>query len=471
MSIVQTQVLVLGSGPGGYSAAFRAADLGLEVLLVEKYQDLGGVCLNVGCIPSKALLHTAKLIDDAGKSSEHGLTFAKPEIDLTKINTWKQSVVSKLTSGVAGMAKGRKVEVINGDGQFVSPTSLKVSNDDSVTLINFEYAIIAAGSSVVELPFMPYEDNRVMNSTSALELNDIPESLLVLGGGIIGLEMATVYSSLGSEVTVVEFADQLIPAADADLVTIYSKYNRQKFKLMLSTKVTGVTSKKSGLEVVFEGMSAPTKPITYNKILVAVGRKPNGALLNAESAGFKVDDKGFIEVDHQMRTNLEHIFAVGDIVGQPMLAHKSVHQGHVAAEVIAGKNHTFDPRCIPSVAYTDPELAWVGVTEKEAKASDINYQVANFPWIASGRAIASSRSEGKTKLITDSTTGRVIGGGIVGLNAGELLGEISLAIEMGATAEDIALTIHAHPTLNESVGMSAEIIEGTITDLPPQMNR
>jgi dihydrolipoamide dehydrogenase len=471
MNVVQTQVLVLGSGPGGYSAAFRAADLGLEVLLVEKYQDLGGVCLNVGCIPSKALLHTAKLIDDAEKSSGHGLTFAKPKIDLTKINTWKQSVVSKLTSGVAGMAKGRNVEVINGNGRFVSPTSLEVSNDDSVTLINFEYAIIAAGSSVVELPFMPYEDKRVMNSTSALELNDIPESLLVLGGGIIGLEMATVYSSLGSEVTVVEFADQLIPAADADLVKIYSKYNRQKFRLMLSTKVTRVTSKKSGLEVVFEGVNSPTKPITYDKILVAVGRKPNGKLLHAESAGFKVDDKGFIEVDHQMRTSVDHIFAIGDIVGQPMLAHKAVHQGHVAAEVIAGKNHTFDPRCIPSVAYTDPELAWVGVTETEAKASNISYQVANFPWIASGRAIASSRSEGKTKLITDSETGQIIGGGIVGINAGELLGEISLAIEMGANAEDIALTIHAHPTLSESVGMSAEIIEGTITDLPPQMKR
>ncbi|MGB3724763.1 MAG: dihydrolipoyl dehydrogenase [Glaciecola sp.] len=471
MTHVNTQVVVLGSGPGGYSAAFRAADLGLEVVLVEKYQELGGVCLNVGCIPSKALLHISKLIDDTAKADSHGLTFAAPQINLPKINQWKNSVVSKLTSGVALMAKGRNVNIVRGTGKFTSANTLEVVEGDITTTVNFDYAIIAAGSSVVRLPFIPYEDSRVMDSTSALTLNDVPQKLLVLGGGIIGLEMSTVYQSLGSNVTIVEAADQLIPSADKDLVDIYTKFNQQKFNLMLSTKVTSVTAKEDGLHVTFEGQSAPSTTVIYDKILVAVGRKPNGHKLNATCAGVKINDAGFITVDPQMRTSVEHIFAIGDIVGQPMLAHKATHQGHVAAEVISGLRHTFDPGCIPSVAYTDPEIAWVGITENEAKSSNVNYRVAHFPWSASGRAIASGRAEGKTKLITETDTGRVIGGGTVGINAGELLGEISLAIEMGANAEDIALTIHAHPTLNESVGLSAEVLEGTITDLPNKMKK
>jgi dihydrolipoamide dehydrogenase len=465
---IKTQVVVLGSGPGGYSAAFRAADLGLDVVLVEKYDNLGGVCLNVGCIPSKALLHVAKVIDDAKDMEAHGVTFGKPQIDLEKIRQWKdKDVVGKLTQGVAGMAKMRKVKTVTGYGKFTSDKTIEVEGSDGTSVITFDNAIIACGSSVVDLPFIPKDDPRVIDSTGALELEDVPAEMLVLGGGIIGLEMGTVYSSLGSNVSVVEFADQLVPAADKDIVKIYTKYNKPRFtSVMLSTKVVAVDAKDDGLYVTFEGKNAPAEQVRYDKILVAVGRKPNGHLVAADKAGVNVDERGFINVSKEMRTNVPHIFAIGDVVGQPMLAHKAVHEAHCAAEVISGKKHEFDPRCIPSIAYTDPEMAWVGVTEAEAKEEGLNIETANFPWSASGRAIASARTEGKTKLIFDKDSGRILGGAIVGINAGELLGEICLAVEMGADAEDIGLTIHAHPTLSESVGLAAEIFEGSITDLP-----
>jgi len=464
---IKTQVVVLGSGPGGYSAAFRAADLGLDVVLIEKYSSLGGVCLNVGCIPSKALLHVAKVLDDAKDMAAHGVTFGQPEIDLEKIRQWKdKDVVGKLTQGIAGMAKMRKVKVVNGYGKFTSDKTIEVEGADGKSTVTFDNAIIACGSSVVNLPFIP-EDDRIIDSTGALELKDVPENMLVLGGGIIGLEMGTVYSSLGAKVSVVEFADQLVPAADADVVKIYTKYNKPRFEsVMLSTKVVAVDAKEDGLYVTFEGKNAPEGQVRYDKILVAVGRKPNGHLIAADKAGVNVDERGFINVSNELRTNVPHIFAIGDVVGQPMLAHKAVHEAHVAAEVIAGKKHVFDPRCIPSIAYTDPEIAWVGVTEREAKEQGLNIEVANFPWSASGRAIASARTEGKTKLIFEKESGRVLGGAIVGINAGEMLGEIGLAVEMGADAEDVGLTIHAHPTLNESIGLAAEVFEGSITDLP-----
>ncbi|WP_440874491.1 dihydrolipoyl dehydrogenase [Thalassotalea sp. PLHSN55] len=465
---IKTQVVVLGSGPGGYSAAFRAADLGLDVVLVEKHNALGGVCLNVGCIPSKALLHVAKVIDDAADMAAHGVTFGKPEIDLDKIRKWKDTeVVAKLSGGVAGMAKMRKVKTVTGYGKFTSDKTIEVEGADGNTTITFDNAIISCGSSVVDLPFIPNDDPRVIDSTGALKLEDVPGEMLVLGGGIIGLEMGTVYSSLGSNVSVVEFADQLVPAADADIVKIYTKYNKPRFKsIMLSTKVVAVDAKDDGLYVTFEGKNAPAEQVRYDKILVAVGRKPNGHLVAADKAGVNVDERGFINVSKEMRTNVPHIFAIGDVVGQPMLAHKAVHEAHVAAEVISGKKHEFDPRCIPSIAYTDPEMAWVGVTEREAKEQGLNIEVANFPWAASGRAIASARTEGKTKMIFEKETGRVLGGAIVGINAGEMLGEVCLAVEMGADAEDVGLTIHAHPTLNESIGLAAEIFEGSVTDLP-----
>ena len=462
---LKTQVVVLGGGPGGYSAAFRAADLGLEVTLVESRNTLGGVCLNVGCIPSKALLHVAKVIDDAAEMSSHGVTFGKPEIDLDKIRSWKESVIGQLTGGLDGMAKMRKVKVVNGYGKFTGSNTIAVEGTDGTTTITFANAIIAAGSQPVNLPFIP-EDDRVIDSTGALELKDVPEKLLVLGGGIIGLEMGTVYRALGSEIDVVEFADQLVPAADKDVIKIYQKYVKNKFNVMLSTKVVGVEAKEDGLYVSFEGKNAPADAVRYDKVLVAVGRTPNGKLVDADKAGVNVDERGFINVDKQLKTNVGHIFAIGDIVGQPMLAHKAVHEGHVAAEVISGQKHFFDPKCIPSIAYTDPEIAWVGVTEKEAKEQGLSIETAVFPWAASGRAIASARTEGQTKLIFDKDSGRVIGGAMVGINAGEMLGEIGLAVEMGADGEDLALTIHAHPTLNESIGLAAEIFEGSITDLP-----
>ncbi|ASD67934.1 MULTISPECIES: dihydrolipoyl dehydrogenase [Pseudoalteromonas] len=462
---IKTQVVVLGGGPGGYSAAFRAADLGLDVTLIESRDTLGGVCLNVGCIPSKALLHVAKVIDDAAEMASHGVSFGAPQIDLDKIRSWKESVIGQLTGGLGGMAKMRKVTVVNGYGKFTGSNTIAVEGADGAKTVTFDNAIIAAGSQPVSLPFIP-EDERIIDSTGALELKDVPEKLLVLGGGIIGLEMGTVYRSLGSAIDVVEFADQLVPAADKDVIKIYQKYVKDKFNVMLSTKVVAVEAKEDGIYVSFEGKQAPEGQVRYDKVLVAVGRTPNGKLIDADKAGVNVDERGFISTDKQMKTNVDHIFAIGDIVGQPMLAHKAVHEGHVAAEVISGKKHYFDPKCIPSIAYTDPEIAWVGVTEKEAKEQGLSIETAVFPWAASGRAIASARTEGSTKLIFDKESGRVIGGAMVGINAGEMLGEIGLAVEMGADGEDLALTIHAHPTLNESIGLAAEIFEGSITDLP-----
>jgi len=462
---ISTQVVVLGGGPGGYSAVFRAADLGLDVVLIDARETLGGVCLNVGCIPSKALLHVAKVIEDAKGMAAHGVDFGAPKIDLDEIRSWKDSVVSQLTGGLTKMSKLRKVKVVRGYGKFTAANTISVVGEEDTTTVTFDNAVIAAGSSVVNLPFIP-EDDRIIDSTGALEMKDIPGEMLVIGGGIIGLEMGTVYSALGTKISVVEFLDQLMPGADADLVRIYTRHVEKRFKLMLSTKVVAVDAKKDGLYVTFEGKNAPAVPVRYDKILVAVGRKPNGLLIDADKAGVDVDERGFISVDEQLRTNVSHIHAIGDMIGQPMLAHKAVHEAHVAAEVIAGKKHAFEPRCIPSVAYTDPEVAWVGLTEREAKEQGIDYETANFPWAASGRAIASARTEGKTKLIFEKESGQILGGAMVGINAGEMLGEICLAIEMGSNAEDVALTIHAHPTLNESIGMAAEIFEGTITDLP-----
>ncbi|WP_166424790.1 dihydrolipoyl dehydrogenase [Paraglaciecola sp. 20A4] len=466
MSEIKTQLVVLGAGPGGYSAAFRAADLGIETVIVDVNSKLGGVCLNVGCIPSKALLHVAKVIEEAKALSAHGVDFGEPKFDLDKIRGWKDSVVDKLTGGLAGMSKMRKVKHVQGYGKFTGANTLEVVGDDGKTTISFDNAIIAAGSEPVSLPFIPQDDPRVIDSTGALEMADIPGKMLVLGGGIIGLEMGTVYSALGSKIDVVEFLDQLVPAADKDIVKIYQKTVKDKFNIMLETKVTAVEAKEDGLYVTFEGKQAPAEPVKYDKVLVAVGRRPNGKLVDADKAGVTVDERGFINVDKQMRTNVSSIFAIGDLVGQPMLAHKAVHEGHVAAEVISGMKHYFDPKCIPSVAYTEPEMAWVGLTEKEAKEQGVSYETASFPWAASGRAIASAATNGMTKLIFDKDTHRIIGGAIVGTNAGEMLGEIGLAIEMGADAEDIALTIHAHPTLNESIGLAAEMYEGSITDLP-----
>lgn len=466
MSELKTQLVVLGAGPGGYSAAFRAADLGIETVIIDARDTLGGVCLNVGCIPSKALLHVAKVIDDAKEMAAHGVSFGEPTIDIDKVRAWKDSVVAKLTGGLSGMSKMRKVKHVQGYGKFTGSNTIEVEGKDGKTVITFENAIIAAGSEPVTLPFIPHDDPRVIDSTGALEMTDIPGKMLVLGGGIIGLEMGTVYRSLGSEIDVVEFLDQLIPAADKDIIKVYQKFVKDKFNVMLETKVTAVEAKDDGLYVTFEGKKAPAEPVRYDKVLVAVGRRPNGKLIDADKAGVAVDERGFINVDKQLKTNVANIYAIGDLVGQPMLAHKAVHEGHVAAEVIAGKKHYFDPRCIPSVAYTDPEVAWVGLTEKEAKEQGVSYEAATFPWAASGRAIASGRTEGMTKLIFDKETHRVLGGAMIGINAGEMLGEIGLAVEMGADAEDIALTIHAHPTLNESIGLAAEMYEGSITDLP-----
>jgi dihydrolipoamide dehydrogenase len=465
MSEIKTQLVVLGGGPGGYSAAFRAADLGIETVIVDSREVLGGVCLNVGCIPSKALLHVAKVMKEAKHLASHGVTFGEPKIDLDKIREYKDSVVKQLTNGLGGMSKMRKTKHVKGYGKFTGANTLEVKNGDDVTTITFEKAIIAAGSEPVSLPFIP-EDDRIIDSTGALEMKDIPEKMLVLGGGIIGLEMGTVYEALGSEIDVVEFLDQLIPAADKDIMKVFMKDYKEKFNIMLETKVTAVEAKDDGLYVTFEGKNAPSEQVRYDKVLVAVGRRPNGKMVGADTAGVNVDDRGFINVDKQMRTNVEHIFAIGDLVGQPMLAHKAVHEGHVAAEVIAGQKHYFDPRGIPSVAYTEPEVAWVGVTEKEAKEQGLSYETAVFPWAASGRAIASDATNGMTKMIFEKDTGRVLGGAMVGTNAGEMLGEIGLAVEMGADAEDVALTIHAHPTLNESIGLASEIFEGSITDLP-----
>lgn len=466
------QMLVLGAGPGGYSAAFRAADLGLDTVLVERWDVLGGVCLNVGCIPSKALLHTAAVMDEVAALAKHGIGYGKPEIDLDALRTHKDKVVGKLTSGLAGMAKARKVRVITGTGLFLDPNHVEVTGSDgSKTVVKFEKAIIAAGSEAVKLPFIP-EDPRIMDSTGALELESVPGKLLVIGGGIIGLEMATVYATLGSDIDVVEMLDGLMPGADRDLVRVWEKRNAKKFgNIMLSTKTVAVEAKDDGIHVTFEGAKAPDGPQRYDKVLVAVGRSPNGKLVGADKAGVAVGDRGFISVDKQMRTNVPHIFAIGDIVGQPMLAHKAVHEGHVAAEVAAGQKSAFDARQIPSVAYTDPEIAWAGLTETEAKDKGVAVEKAVFPWAASGRAIANGRDEGFTKLLFDKETHRCVGGGIVGTHAGDLIGEVCLAVEMGADAVDIGKTIHPHPTLSESIGMAAEVFEGVCTDLPPPRKR
>ena len=463
---VQAEVLVLGAGPGGYSAAFRAADLGRSVVLVDRSPILGGVCLKVGCIPSKALLHAARVIAETREMAEHGLAFGEPAVDLDKLRAWKESVVKRLTGGLATLAKARKVKVVTGLGVFASPNHLEVTADDgSRTVVGFEQAIIACGSEPVTLPFIPHDDPRVVDSTGALELEGVPERLLVVGGGIIGLEMATVYHELGAKVTIVELLDQLIPGADKDLVAPLSKRISKRYEaIYLTTKVTRVDAEADGLRVHFEGAKAPETD-RFDRVLVSVGRRPNGALIGADRAGVMVDERGFIGVDKQQRTNVPHIFAIGDVVGQPMLAHKASHEGHVAAEVAAGKPSYFDVRGIPSVAYTDPEVAWVGVTETEAKAAGVKYGKGTFPWAASGRSLSLGRDEGMTKLLFDETTHRLIGAGAVGPNAGELVAETALAVEMGADATDVALTVHPHPTLSETVGLAAEAFEGTITDL------
>ena len=462
---IECKVVVLGSGPGGYSAAFRAADLGLDTVLVERYEALGGVCLNVGCIPSKALLHAAAVIEEASAMAAHGITFGAPKIDLDKLRDFKVKVVGKLTGGLASMGKQRKVKVVTGTGMFVSPNEMEVQGKDGTQLIRFEHAIIAAGSQSVKLPSFPWDDERIIDSTGALELRDVPKKLLVVGGGIIGLEMATVYAALGSEVTVVELADQLMPGADLDLVKPLQARIAKRYKgIHLKTKVVEAKATKKGIDVTFEGESIPETK-TFDRVLVSVGRSPNGGRIGADKAGVAVSDRGFIAVDRQMRTNVPHIHAIGDLVGQPMLAHKAVHEAHVAAEAIAGEKSFFDARVVPSVAYTDPEIAWVGVTEREAKEKGLKVGVGKFPWVASGRAIGIDRTEGFTKLIFDEETHRIVGAGIVGVHAGDLISELALAIEMGAEASDIAKTIHPHPTLGESVGMAAEVYEGTITDL------
>jgi len=468
---IECDMLVLGAGPGGYSAAFRSADLGMKTVLVERYSTLGGVCLNVGCIPSKALLQTALITDEVAALAEHGITFGKPQIDLDKLRGFKSGVVKKLTTGLAGMAKARKVEVVTGVGAFLDPHHMEVQGEGGKKVVKFKQAIIAAGSQAVKLPFMP-EDPRVVDSTGALELRQVPQRMLVIGGGIIGLEMATVYATLGAKIDVVEMLDGLMMGADRDLVKVWEKYSSKYFpKVMLRTKTVAAEAKSDGIYVKFEGEQAPAEPQRYDLVLVAVGRSPNGKRIGADKAGVAVTDRGFIEVDKQMRTNVPHIFAIGDVVGQPMLAHKAVHEGHVAAEAAHGEKAYFDALQIPSVAYTDPEVAWAGKTEDQCKAEGIKYGKAVFPWAASGRAIANGRDEGFTKLIFDEQTHRVIGGGIVGLNAGDLISEVCLAIEMGADATDIGRTIHPHPTLGESIGMAAELFEGVCTDLPPQRKK
>jgi dihydrolipoamide dehydrogenase len=460
----RTQLVVIGAGPGGYTAAFRAADLGLNVVLIERGATLGGVCLNVGCIPSKALLHAAKVIEDAESMAEHGIRFGKPEIDLAKLRGWKNNVVRKLTGGLKLLAKQRRVEVLQGEAKFLSPRVLEVRTATGSETLGFEYCIIAAGSEPVRLPFMP-DDPRVIDSTGALELESVPQRLLVIGGGIIGLEMACVYDALGAKVSVVELTPQLMPGCDPDLVRPLEKRIKARYeRIMTGTKVVGCEANAAGLKVRFEGPGAPAEE-TYDRVLVAVGRVPNGRRLGAEAAGVAVDARGFIAVDRQMRSNVPHVFAIGDVAGQPMLAHKATHEGKVAAEVAAGHKASFDARVIPSVAYTDPEIAWVGLTETEAKARGIAVQKGLFPWMASGRSLAQARDEGFTKLLFDPATKRLLGGGLVGPNAGELVAEIALAIEMGADGADIGLTIHPHPTLSETVGLAAEAFEGTLTDL------
>lgn len=463
---LQTEVVVLGSGPGGYTAAFRAADLGKKVVLIEKYASIGGVCLNVGCIPSKALLHVAEVVNEADEFSHLGVSFEKPNIDIDQLRAHKEGVIGKLTGGLKGLAKQRKVEIVHGYGKFTSDKVITVEGDDgAVTEVAFENCIIAAGSRVTKLPFIPWDDPRVMDSTGALALEEVPERLLVVGGGIIGMEMATVYDALGSKVTVVELSPGLMPGADRDLVKLYEKAVKNRYEnIFVDTKLTSITPTDAGLECQFDGQKAPASD-TFDRVLVAIGRSPNGALIDADKAGVAVDERGFIAVDKQMRTNVPHIFAIGDVVGQPMLAHKATHEGKVAAEVIAGEKSYFDARTIPSVAYTQPEVAWCGLTEEQAKADGVAYEKGAFPWAASGRALSMGAENGMTKVLFDKKTKQVIGAGIVGKNAGELIAETVLALEMSADAHDLGLTIHPHPTLSETVNFAAEMAEGTITDL------
>jgi dihydrolipoamide dehydrogenase len=472
---LETDMLILGAGPGGYSAAFRSADLGMKTVLVERYASLGGVCLNVGCIPSKALLHVAAVMEEAAHMADCGVTFAAPKLDLDKLRAHKAKVISKLTHGLAGMAKARKVDIVRGYGHFLDANHLEVEltqgdgqeKTAEKKVIRFQKCIIAAGSSAVRLPFIP-DDPRIVDSTGALELRFVPKRMLVIGGGIIGLEMATVYSTLGAKVDVVEMLDGLMQGPDRDLVKVWEKKNAGRFdKVMLKTRTVKVEALKEGLKVSFEGEQALAEPQLYDMILQSAGRSPNGKKIGADKAGVAVDARGFIAVDRQMRSNVPHIFAIGDLVGQPMLAHKAVHEAHVAAEAAAGHKAFFDASVIPGVAYTDPEVAWVGLTEDEAKKQGVKVGIGKFPWAASGRAIANGRDEGFTKLIFDEETHRIVGGGIVGTHAGDMIGEIALAIEMGADAVDIGKTIHPHPTLGESIGMAAEVYEGTCTDLPP----
>jgi len=469
---IHAEVVVLGSGPGGYTAAFRAADLGKTVVLIEKNPTLGGVCLNVGCIPSKALLHVAKVLTEADEMAAHGVTFAKPKIDLDALRAWKDGVVGQLTGGLTGLAKGRKVTTLRGTGKFTGPNMIEVAGEDGPKTVSFDQCIIAAGSEPVELPFIPHDDPRVLDSTGALELADVPKRMLILGGGIIGLEMACVYDALGSKITVVEFMDQLMPGADKDMVKpLQTRIAKRYENILLKTKVTAMEAQKKGLKVTFENDKGEVSTDTFDKVLVSVGRRPNGKKINAEAAGVAVDERGFIAVDNQQRTGVPHIFAIGDVVGQPMLAHKAVHEGKVAAEVCAGKKRAFDALVIPSVAYTDPEVAWVGMTETEAKAKGLKIGKGVFPWAASGRALSNARSEGMTKVLFDPADDRVVGAAIVGTNAGDLIAEVALAIEMGCDATDLGHTIHPHPTLSETVNFAAEMFEGTITDLMPPKKR
>ena len=476
---VECQMLVIGGGPGGYSAAFRAADLGMKVVLVERYATLGGVCLNVGCIPSKALLHAMAVVEEVKGFESHGIRFGKPEIDIDGLRGWKDKVIGKMTGGLAGMAKGRKVEILRGYARFIDPHHVEVELTEGTgqqtngqkKVVRFAQAIIAAGSEPVQLPFLP-KDERIVDSTGALALKAVPKRMLVIGGGIIGLEMGTVYATLGAQVDVVEMLDGVMAGADRDMVKVWQKFNEKRFgKFMVRTKTTAAEATPEGIKVSFEGDNAPAEPQVYDLVLSAVGRTPNGKKLDADKAGVAVGERGFIDVDSQMRTNVPHIFAIGDIVGQPMLAHKAVHEAHVASEAAAGQKRHFDARVIPAVAYTDPEVAWVGITEDEAKAKGVKLGKSVFPWAASGRAVANGRDEGFTKLLFDPETHRVIGGGIVGTGAGDMIGEVALAIEMGADAADIGHTIHPHPTLGESIGMAAEVFEGVCTDLPPQKKK
>jgi len=470
--MVECEMLVLGAGPGGYSAAFRAADLGMKTVLVERYPTLGGVCLNVGCIPSKALLHVAAVMDEAAALAAHGVSFGAPRVDLEALRGWKTKVVARLTGGLAGMAKARKVTVIQGVGRFIDPNRLAVETAGAGRkVVRFGEAIIAAGSQAMKLPFLP-EDSRIVDSTGALDLPFVPKRMLVIGGGIIGLEMATVYSALGARIEVVEMTAGLMPGTDRDLVQVWQKANARRFDaVMTETRALRVEPDAEGVRVWFEGKAAPAEPRTYDLVLVSAGRVPNGRAIGAEAAGVRVDDRGFIPVDGQMRTNVAHIFAIGDIAGQPMLAHKAVHEAHVAAEAAAGRKSFFDGRVIPAVAYTDPEIAWVGPTEAQCREQGVAYGKGQFPWVASGRAIANGRDEGFTRLLFEEKSGRLIGAGIVGTHAGDLIGELALAIEMGCDATDIGRTIHPHPTLCESVGLAAELFEGVCTDLPPARRR